>query len=265
LKISRRVAAVGAAALLAASLAACSSSGTGAAPPSGNALSNAEQANSFQHLVFTEPLPGFPYSQIRQGLIEVEAIESLGISSTTFVFVPGIQHPVFVCPSVGVPIPVTDQLSNPVVAQWSSGSTSDSYSVAGVGVGQPDPDGIFQGDSTGTNSLCLDGAGSQFDFYNEAYDLSVTAPAFWNSSTGMIQLNGPAVYPICKVVVPDNSHGQPQDSKAYETCTAPAASDSRAKAPGAPAASSSASPSISPPAKPAVTVSASPSASPARS
>lgn len=44
--------------------------------------------------------------------------------------------------------------------------------------------------------------------------MSLTAPAYWDTTTAMIKLSGPAVYPVCTV------HGT--GTKAYEVCTAPA-------------------------------------------
>jgi hypothetical protein len=211
-----RLAALLAIAALALPLSACDSSIGNPAPSSGTALSNKQEQLDFTHLQYVEPLPGFPYSEMRQDLIEIEAIEALGIDSTTFVFVQGISHPVYVCPSVGVPIPVTDQLSNDQVPVWNSGSDNQGYGIAGVTEDQADPPGVFQGDSTGTNSLCLNGSGGQYDIYNEAYDLTVTAPAYWDQTTGMIKLNGPAVYPVCHVVVVNA-----KKEKAEEICSAP--------------------------------------------
>lgn len=227
--------------LLALGLAACSSSSSAPSKPTGTDVSNAQQQLDFTHLVFIEPLPGFPYSQIRQNLIEIEAIEALGIDSTTFFFMQGINHPIFTCNSVGVPIPVTDSLSNNLVPAWKDGTNYQSYGIAGVAVDQPDPNGIFQGVSSGTNSLCIDSHGHQFDGYNEAFDVSVTAPAHWDTATGTIVLDGEPVYPTCRVVILDAKR-----QKAQEICTAPAQSLHGKKpvtVPAGPGPSASSSPS----------------------
>lgn len=194
-------------------VAACSSSGT--TSTNGNAAQNAQQSIDDTQLAFTQPIPDFPFSQIRQNLIEIEAIQALGISSTSFIFVQGINHPVLVCPSQGVPVPATDEITNPVVAQWNSGGSGGNYGVAGVTVGQDDPTGVFQGDTTGTNGLCVNSAGNPYDVYNEAYYITVTAPAYWDNTTGQIVVTGTPVMPTCKVIVTGTN-------KAYESCTAPA-------------------------------------------
>lgn len=231
----KKILALAATAALALSVAACTTSST--QPPSGqtgNNLSNQQQQNDYTQLEYVEPLPDFPYSQIRQDLIEWEAIEALGISSTTFFFIPGITHPVFSCPSIGVPMAETDELSNPVIAQWNTasnadqGNNGDSDSIAGVTVGQPDPDGIYQGDTTGSANLCTEGSGPPLGAYNEGYDVAVTAPAYWDPSTGTIKLAGPAVYPVCRVVVVDAAKNQ-----AKEVCTAPASAEPLAPKPSA--------------------------------
>lgn len=196
--------------LLLVGAAACSGSSTSA---SGNDTTNNLQAQDDQQLAFVQPLPNFPFSQIRQNLIEIEAIQALGISSTTFLFVPGIPHPILECPSQGVPVPASDELSNPVVAQWND----DGKGVAGVGIGQQDPVGVFQGPTTGTNGLCLDKTGSTYDAYNEAYDVTITADAYWDNTSGTIVVTGAPVMPVCTVV-------QTSPTAAYEKCTAPPAS-----------------------------------------
>ena len=213
---------VTAASLIAASLAgalgACDTSVTGSGGTSGNALTNRQQAVDSQQLAFVQPLPFFPFSQIKQNLIEIEAIQALGISSTTFIFIPGINHPVLQCPSQGVPVPATDELSNPVTAQWSSGTGgNNAYAIAGVTVGQVDPTGIYSGDTTGTNGLCLTNTGAPYDAYNEAYFITVTASAYWDKTIGMIHVTGTPVMPTCKVI--EQRIGK--KLSAYERCTAP--------------------------------------------
>ncbi len=201
-------------------LGACDTSSGTSGGSTGNAAQNAQQQKDNAQLEFVQPIPFFPYSEIRQNLIEIEAIQALGISSTSFVFIQGIDHPVLVCPSQGVPVPATDEMTNPVVPVWNSGSWSQGYAVAGVGVGQQDPVGVFQGDTTGTNGLCLNNAGQPYDIYNEAQYVTVTANAVWNKSTGMIDVLGAPVMPTCTVHVIDASR-----HKAEEICTAPQKSE----------------------------------------
>jgi len=196
-------------------LSACNGSSDGGG--AGNAIANQQQAADSRQAAYVQPIPFFPFSQIRQTVIEAEAIDALGIASTTFDFVPGIDHPVLSCPSVGVPVPATDELSNPVVAQW---KYSGSDGVAGVGLGQQEPDGIFPGDTTGTNGLCLNSAANQFLNYDEAYTIAVTAPAYWDTNAGNgqpaghIQLTGSPVMPKCRVKILNAAK-----HKAEEVCT----------------------------------------------
>lgn len=210
--MKRKILLAVAAAVATASLAACSSDSSSA----GNDITNAQQATQDTQYAYVQPLPHFPFSQIRQDLIEIEAINALGIASTTFMFIPGVPNPVHICPSIGVPVPVTDQLSNPLVAQWGGYNNS-----AGVAVGQEEPMGVFTGDSTGTNSLCVNNTGGQYAGYNEAYDVSVTAPAFWDPNywgpgKGYIKIQGTPVMPVCTVksYYKNDSNGNPQ--KQYE-------------------------------------------------
>ena len=188
----------------------------------GNAITDGQQANQDTQYAYVQPLPYFPFSQIRQTLIEAEAINALGIASTTFDFVQGIDHPVLVCPSIGVPVPATDELSNPVVPVWngSSGTNNVSYSDAGVGEGQQEPDGVFPGDTTGTDGLCVNDSGGQYLNYDEAEDISVTAPAYWDATLyggkGGIHITGTPVMPICTVKILSAVKKQ-----AEEVCTDP--------------------------------------------
>jgi hypothetical protein len=182
----------------------------------GSSLSNQQQSRDTTQMEYVEPLPYFPYSQMRQTLIEIEAIQALGIASTTFDFIPGIDHPVLACPSIGVPIPGTDELSNPAVAQWRSGTEGN----AGVTVGQEDPTGVFAGETTGTGGLCLDSSANQYLNDDEGYDVALTAPAYWDTHAGdglppgHIQLTGPVVMPKCHVrILSARKH------KAEEICT----------------------------------------------
>jgi hypothetical protein len=207
--LKNKLVAVIAAILLTTGIAACMSSGNGSS--NGNSITNAQQQKDDTQFAYVQPLPFFPFSQIRQTVIEAEAIDALGIASTTFDFVPGIGHPVLVCPSIGVPVPATDELSNPVVAQW---SYSGNDGTAGVGVGQEEPDGIFAGDTSGTNGLCVNSGGGQYLNYDEAYDISVTAPAYWDAATSTIKITGSPNMPTCLVK-------KLSASKAEEICTKP--------------------------------------------
>lgn len=213
--MNRKVALAAAVAALALAAAGCSSQAS-TTSAKGNNYTNAQQSIDTNQLAYVQPLPYFPFSQIKQNLIEIEAIQALGINSTSFIFVQGINHPVLVCPSQGVPVPATDELSNPVVPVWNS-AWDNGYSVAGVTVNQIDPTGIFSGDTTGTNGLCLTNSGHPYDVYNEAFYITVTANAYWDNAKGQIVVTGTPVMPLCKVFR-YTYKGKPA---AYEKCTAP--------------------------------------------
>lgn len=208
--------------MLAITVSACGSSGTDSTSSTGNDINNAAQTKDDTQLAYVEPLPYFPFSQIKQNLIDIEAINALGINSTTFFFIQGIDHPIYQCASIGVPVPATDQLSNPVTAQWSN-NTYNNEGIAGVTVGQAEPEGVFTGDTTGTYSLCTDpaAAAAQLEGYDEGLTVSLTAPAYWDTKAedglpaGHIHLNGAPVFPVCvvKVLV--------KNKKAEELCTLP--------------------------------------------
>jgi hypothetical protein len=219
-RLRKVLAGAGLALTLALSASACSGSGSS----NGNSIINAQQGVQDTQYAFVQPLPYFPFSRIRQNLTEVEAINALGIASTTFMFIPGVPNPVLICPSVGVPVPVTDNLSNPWVPVWSNGGTNGN---AGVAVGQEEPMGVFTGDSTGTDSLCINGTGGQYEGYNEAYDVSVTTSAYWDPNKwgpgkGYIIVTGAPVMPVCKVhhYQGTDSSGNPQTNY-EEVCTDP--------------------------------------------
>lgn len=206
---------------------ACSSTGT-IGQSTGDQIAQQQQQQDDTTLEYAEPLPDFPFSEIRYELIQIEAIQALGISSTSFVFVQGISHPVLVCPSVGVPVPATDELSNPVTPLWKSGGSNGNYGVAGVGVDQEDPTGVYSGETSGTNGLCLNSAGQQYDVYNEAYYITITAPAYWDQSLyggqGGIAVNGTPVMPVCHVQVLNAAKHD-----AEEICTKPPATSAKVK------------------------------------
>jgi hypothetical protein len=181
---------------------------------SANQNESQQQGADSQRLEYVIPIPNFPFSQIRQDLVEVEAIQALGIQSTTFGFMPGnFTHPVWSCPSLGLPIPVTDQLSNPSQILPDPNNTYSTNNPGSVIIPQEDPNGIYQGDSTGTNVLCLDSAGVPYDHYNEGYDDTVTATAHWDGTTGQIVVTGAPVMPVCKVKILNAAK-----HKAEETC-----------------------------------------------
>ena len=120
-----------------------------------------------------QPVPQFPYSQIRQNLIEVITAQAEATATTSFFFNQGVERPIMSCPSIGFPIASTTQLTNP--DQLISGSS-------GAVISQVEPTGTFTGDSTGTHVICRDADGRGYDVYWEGFVGAVTGPAIWSEN-----------------------------------------------------------------------------------
>jgi hypothetical protein len=209
----RIITAASLAALVITEAAACSSGGGGS---SANNIESRQQGIDSKAIEFAEPLPYFANSEIRQELIDIEAIQALGIRSTTFAFNQGIRDPVWSCPSIGLPVPVTDQLSNPQQIVNDGGQNAGYYGTA-VPIGQMDPNGIYQGDSTGTNVLCVGKNGTTYAHYAEEFADAVTASAHWDYTTHSEIVTGTPVMPVCKLIV----RGKRKKQTRTELCTDP--------------------------------------------
>ena len=183
-KTLRTIAPVAAAALIGLSVAACTSSGSA---PSGQQQENHQQAQDTNSLENNQPIPHFNYSQIRQTLIDAETISSDGTQTTSFFFQMGDPDPVFSCPSLGMPVANTAQLSNPQQV------VNDGYPTGGaaVTVGQMDPDGIYApSSSTGTYVICVNSSGAKYLEYWEGDVMTVTSGATWDSTTHTVKVLG---------------------------------------------------------------------------
>lgn len=146
---------------------------------------NKQQQAISSSLVNNQPLPGFNYSQLRQNLKEIETAEANGVQTTTFFFNQGVQNPISSCPSIGAPIPTTDQLSNPNAVQKHS-----SNGGGNVVIGQMDPTGVYTGDSAGTYVMCVDATGKAYANYWEGYVQTVFGNAVWDDATHTVKLVG---------------------------------------------------------------------------
>lgn len=78
---------------------------------------NDQQGKIAAGMVKNQPLPNFPYSQLRQNLIEIETAQATGVQSTTFFFLAGVPDPVSQCTSVGMPGGVHDRAVQPVAGR----------------------------------------------------------------------------------------------------------------------------------------------------
>lgn len=142
--------------------------------PTGQQLENQQQAIAQQSLDEAQPLPAYPYSQIKQNMIELESAEATGIQSTTFMFGgANALDPIQVCPSIGVPIPSTASLSNPL-------KTQGGYYNGSV-IAQEDPNGVYMPTAgSGTFVMCVQPDGSVKPVYAEGNVHSVFGAATWD-------------------------------------------------------------------------------------
>jgi hypothetical protein len=139
----------------------------------------------------SQPVHSYPHSQLRQNLQEIEDAQASGALSTSFFWNLGVDHPVMSCPSIGFPIPTTDQLTNPSQVQWGNNSAS------GV-VGQIENTGVYTGDSTGTYVICSEANGAVYPQYWEGYVQTVGAPAHYDPATKAVVLDGTPTIKVTK-------------------------------------------------------------------
>lgn len=182
----KRILTLAAAALAAAiTLAGC------AGPPSAQQKEQQQQQSDTQSLDNNQPLPHYSFSQIRQTLIDAENIAASGTQTTSFFFMQGDKDPVFVCPSLGVPVANTAQLSNPTQVVGVSGSIGGGSAT----VPQQDPYGIYAPSaSEGTYVICVNTAGKPYLQYWEGPVMTVTAAARWDPATQQVQVIGAPTY-----------------------------------------------------------------------
>jgi hypothetical protein len=156
-------------------------------PPNAQQLEQQQQTQDTQSLVNNMPIPHFNYSQERAALIAAERISANGTQTTSFFFNQGVRDPIFICPSIGMAIPDSAQLSNPtqiapITSRWGGGATT---------LEQMDPFGVYTPSaSTGTYVICVNAQGQEYLRRWEGFVDTITAPATWNSTTHTEQLTG---------------------------------------------------------------------------
>ena len=145
--------------------------------PHNSALTHNQAVEQTQENIYNQnqPVPVFNKSQLRQTMIEVETAQSQPTPTTTFFFNQGSVDPLTSCPSIGFPVPTTDQISNPQQLARTGGN----YSLSGS-LPQIDPNGVYSGDSTGTYVLCLNEAGTPYVAYWEGFVYAVSGAASWD-------------------------------------------------------------------------------------
>jgi len=149
------------------------------------------------HYDTTQPIP-IPKgkSQIRENLIELELAQINGVQTTSFECAgldgcDPTHPPIKSCPSIGAPIPVTDELTNPEQPLRQESQPLNS-SGGNVTVGEMDPDGVYPGDGTGTYVLCIGADGAVTPAYWEGNDEVEFAPAEWVQGKGIVDIGPPS-------------------------------------------------------------------------
>lgn len=130
----------------------------------------------------TQPLPHFDWSQYRETLIQVETAEAQGVATTTFFYNQGDAEPIKSCPSIGFPIPITSQLTNPTQVGHYSGNP--------YVLDQSEPNGTYTGDSSGTYVVCVLPNGDKTVDYWEGFVDTEGGPAHYDAGKHQIVDDG---------------------------------------------------------------------------
>lgn len=177
-KITTIIGTVAGAGLLAASLAACNGNN------SGQQQENQQQQQDTTSMEASQPIPHYDWSQIRQTMIDAQDIAASGTQTTSFFFMMGDRDPIFSCPSIGMPVPNTAQLSNPEQVVGTGNNNA-------VTTPQMDPDGIYSPPtSSGTYVICVNNSGDKYLQYWEGDVMTVAAGAEWNASSHSLSVTG---------------------------------------------------------------------------
>ena len=166
----KHIAAAAAAVVLGAGLTACSQ----------ESLSNDTAAtdNQLKQYQQAQPVPGFAWSQERATLIALLNARATTTATTTFFYNQGVAAPVASCPSIGMPIATTAQVTNPVQRITNTDAVVD----------QMEPTGVYTGDSSGTYVLCATPAGVKYPVYWEGFVYTVAGNA--TLTDGVVALIG---------------------------------------------------------------------------
>lgn len=174
---------------LAIAMAACSS-------PTQTAPGKAEQQSAAQglaKLLQAQPVPQYDFSQIRQTLIDAETAQAGATQTTSFGFNFGVPDPIFTCPSIGFPVPGSDQLTNPSQLVGNGGDAN--YYGVGV-IGQIDPNGVYGGPTAATFVLCVGAHGKVYLNHAEETVHTVAGPAVWDRATKSIVMTGDPTFAV---------------------------------------------------------------------
>jgi len=170
--------------LVALCLAGCASTTPGAIAADQTASNN--QLGQYQK---SQPIPAFNYSQLRATLISIETAEAKSTQTTSFFYNMGSNVPILSCPSIGFPVPATDELTNPsqVVGESETDKWGGEQYVSGT-VSLIDPTGVYSGNTTGTYVVCVNSSGEEYAVYWEGFVSAVSGAAVLKN--GQITLVG---------------------------------------------------------------------------
>lgn len=149
------------------------------------------------HYNQAQPVPAWNVkSQIRQNLTEIEHAEAIGVQTTSFECATNdgcdpTHPPIKSCPSIGSPIPITDQLTNPE-QPLRDNSQPLNNGGGNVTVGEMDPNGIYKGAGSGTYVLCIRPGGAVEPSYFEGLVLVEYGPAVWKQGQGIVDIGPPS-------------------------------------------------------------------------
>jgi hypothetical protein len=149
-------------AVIGASVAACDTS-TSQSAQQEQAATNSQMDQYLK----VQPIPYFDSSAMRQTLIEILKAQ-VTPTNTWSVEVALDGTALFMCPSIGYPIPATDELTNPQqVVNVNTGKVNGANQWESGVVSQADPNGVYGGDTAGTYILCVAPDGKYTPVYAE--------------------------------------------------------------------------------------------------
>jgi len=141
------------------------------------------QGADTQQLDKNQPPPSFSRSEIREELIDIREAQARGVQSTSFFMPEGnskTMDPQGSCPSIGAPVPDTDQITNP--SQVIKDNKKPIENGGGnLVIDQQDPDGVYRGPTSGTWVMCIDtNTGKTYAQYWEGPVRVVMAASEWD-------------------------------------------------------------------------------------
>lgn len=127
-----------------------------------------------------QPVPIFNYSQTRQTLIEIYKAKTGNVATWTVFYSFG--KPIYVCPSIGYPIPATTQLTNPdqIIVNTDNGN------IASGAIPQAEPDGTFTGTTNATYVACVRADGTISPVYAEPDVIAFPYPVKIDAASGAV-------------------------------------------------------------------------------